>query len=306
MTKVLSYETYLNWMKYVPIQQSVHDRIVGDINSFKPHVPIELTYCDFSFSVVPDENGGERIKVETLLDISEWFKEGDDEEGFHFYDDAIISRIKDVLFTINLTYPGYVFVHKSILYRDGLPVGDLSYSNDVSGMVYEKCGWLVYDDLSILQCWDWITSKTNFLSYLSKTSIDRALYALSYESIANEDTYIFYVLMGIEAIYNNGSNREDSVLQQLIRKSQTILGNLPDKAIKALKEMYSKRSKLVHGGANIYKCWVSEFCDEEQYEKTELERDYTVTATGILIATIQKFIKANATELIENVTVELK
>lgn len=306
MSKTLSYSIDLNWRKYVRIPPTIHKRIIDEINLFKPHVPIELAYCDFSFTVDLDDEGDEFIKVEAQLDISEWFDEKEGELNLHFYDDAIISRIKDVLFTINLAYPGYVFIHTSELYRDGLPVESFSYSNDISGLTHNDCAWLVYEDLTIQQCWDWIISRTNFLSLISKTSIDRALHALSYESVANEDTFIFYVLMGIEAIYNDASNREDSIMQQLCRKAQAVLGQFPEKAVKALKEMYAKRSKLMHGSANIYKCWDSEIYDEDEYDRMELDRDYMVTATGILIATVQKFIKADATTLVEHVTVELK
>ena len=306
MSRILSYSIDLNWRKYIRIPPTIHKRIIDEINLFKPHVPIELAYCDFSFTVDLDDEGDEFIKVEAQLDISEWFDEKEGELNLHFYDDAIISRIKDVLFTINLAYPGYVFIHTSELYRDGLPVESFSYSNDISGLTHNDCAWLVYEDLTIQQCWDWIISRTNFLSLISKTSIDRALHALSYESVANEDTFIFYVLMGIEAIYNDASNREDSIVQQLCRKAQAVLGQFPEKAVKALKEMYAKRSKLMHGSANIYKCWDSEIYDEDEYDRMELDRDYMVTATGILIATVQKFIKADATTLIEHVTVELK
>ena len=306
MSKTLSYSIDLNWRKYISIPPAIHKRIVDEINSFKPHVPVEMTYCDFSFTVVLDDEGDEFIKVEGELDISEWFDEKEDKSNLHFYDDAVISRIKDVLFTLNLAYPGYVFIDTSELYRDGSPVEMLSYSNDISGLTHNDCAWLVYEDLTIQQCWDWITSRTNFLSLISKTSIDRVLHALSYESVASEDTFIFYVLMGIEAIYNDGSNREDSIMQQLCRKAQAVLGDLPDKAVKALKEMYKKRSMLVHGCANIFKCWESEIYDEDEYDRIEQDRGYMVTATGILIATIQKFIKADATSLVEHVTVELK
>ena len=306
MCKTLSYSIELNWRKYISIPPTIYKRIIDEINSFKPRVPIEKTYCDISLTVGFDDEADEFIKVEAELDISKWFDENEDERNLHFYDDAVISRIKDVLFTINLAYPGYVFIYKSILYRDSSPVGTLSYSNDTSGLTHEDCAWLVYEDLTIQQCWDWISSRTNFLSFISKTRIDRALHALSYESVANEDTFIFYVLMGIEAIYNDGNNREDSIMQQLCRKAQAVLGHLPDKAVKALKEMYAKRSKLVHGCANIYKCWDSEIYDEDEYDRMELERDYMVTAIGILIATIQKFIKADATTMVETISVELK
>ena len=70
--------------------------------------------------------------------------------------------------------------------------------------------------------------------------------------------------------------------------------------------MYSIRSKLVHGSANIFKCWDSEFYDEDEYNKVYIERMSMVTATGLLLATIQKFIKANANTITETITVNLE
>ena len=70
--------------------------------------------------------------------------------------------------------------------------------------------------------------------------------------------------------------------------------------------MYKRRSALVHGSADIFKCWFSEDYTEEEYEKVSKERDYVTHATGILLATIQKFVLANANELVETTTVSLK
>lgn len=70
--------------------------------------------------------------------------------------------------------------------------------------------------------------------------------------------------------------------------------------------MYRRRSILVHGNANIYKCWGSDDCTEDEVDKIEKERDYIISATGILIATIQKFIKANANVIKEEVKISLE
>ena len=81
---------------------------------------------------------------------------------------------------------------------------------------------------------------------------------------------------------------------------------MPQSALTEMNKMYSARSALVHGAADIFKCWPSEDYSETEYEKVGKARDHIITATGILLATIQKFIKANANMLIENTTVELK
>lgn len=112
--------------------------------------------------------------------------------------------------------------------------------------------------------------------------------------------------MGIEAIYNDSSNNEYSILAQLKRKVQVVLGDLPPLALKAIGTMYTRCSQLVHGGANIFKCWSSEDYSDKDAEAVDRERDYMITATGILIATIRKMIKANANALVETITVSLE
>lgn len=303
MDTIITYETNLDWVKWVDISEEVMKRIIEDINSFHPMVPIQTTNSLFHFSV-QNEKGKSFINVKLSVDKSVFGNAPN--ESYDILDETIIRRVKDLLFTINLAYPGCVFISKSILFRDGEPVRTFSFSNDISGMAYEKIKWLTFERLTIQQCWNWIVNKTCFLSYISRTPIDRALHALSYESIANDDIFVFYILLGIEAIYNDGSNQEESISSQLKRKIQAVVGELPLKAVKDIKSMYRRRSALVHGSANIFKCWYSEDYNEKEYEEVSKERDYMVSATGILLATIQKFIKADANKLVENVTVTLK
>lgn len=302
----IDYVADLNWRKLVEISEDDMRRIIDDINSFNPIVPIQESECEMKFSVQYD-GGHSYIQFSTSVNRAKLYgEEGHTEDDDSFLDHTIIARLKDIVFAMNIAYPGYIFIYKSVLLRDGEPACVFSYSNDISGMVYSKCDWINFERLTISQCWDWIVSKTSFLAYISRSPIDRALHALSYESCANEDIFVFYVLVGIEAIYNNGSDRVDSILAQLRRKSQAIIGELPKKAMSAMSEMYGKRSKLVHGSANIYKCWESEDCTEEEYEIADKEREYMITATGILLATIQKFVKANANSLVETVSVRLE
>ena len=306
MKATIEYESDLNWRKLINISEEDMRIIIGDINSFSPVVPIQESECEMKFSVLYD---GEHSYVHFSASVDRvklYGEEDHDENDDSFLDHTIIARLKDILFAMNLAYPGYVFIHDSFLLRDGKPAGVFSYSNDISGMVYCKCNWVHFERLTISQCWKWIVSKTSFLAYISRSPIDRALHALSYESCANEDVFVFYVLVGIEAIYNNGSDREDSILAQIKRKAQAIIGELPKKALSEMSEMYRKRSKLVHGTANIYKCWESENCTEEEYEKADKEREYMITATGILLSTIQKFVKANANNIVETISLRLE
>lgn len=304
MNTIITYEIKLSWGSLYNPPSEILNVLVEDIKAFHPKVPIQYIFSDFHFSVDEDLK---YINVKTEIDKNEMFDGEEPDAGWeHLLDETITRRLNDLLFTMNLAYPGVFHIFKSWLCRDGRPLQEpFSYAVDISSFIYEKCKWLKFEKLTIQQCWDWIMSKTNFLSYISRTSIDRALHALSYESVANDNMYIFYTLLGIEAIYNDGSNREDSIMEQIRRKSQSLLGELPANAIKSLNEMYRMRSKLVHGSANICKCWWSEDYEETEFDKLCEDRDYMVTATGLLIATIHKFIKANANSLVETITIKL-
>lgn len=301
MNTLITYEANLQWVKWVDISSEIMQRIVDDINSFHPTVPIQTTFSEFVFSIQDQSN----INVKLSVDQNSFGDDPLDSYG-SLLDETIIRRLKDILFTMNLAYPGIIFIHKSILCRNGIPVNVFSFSNSISSMAYEKCKWIPFESLTIQQCWDWIVEKTNFLSYVSRTPIDRALHAMSYESSANDDMLIFYILLGIEAIYNDSSNREESITAQLKRKIQAVIGELQSSTIKEINSMYSRRSALVHGSANIFKCWSSEDYTEEEYEKVSKDRKYMAPAMGILLATIQKFIKQNANKLVEDITVRLE
>ena len=304
MDSSIDYEAKLNWGRFMDVNPVIWKRLLNEISKFHPIALIQTTSCEFFFSVL-EEKDSTSISIRTSVDRTNFGDEPIESYG-NLIDETIVRRLKDFFFTINLAYPGHLHVFKSILYRNGTPVCSFSYSTDMSRMAYEKCKWLPYEDLTIEQCWNWIVAKTNFLSYISRTPIDRALFALSYESVANEDLDIFYVLLGIEALYNDGSNREESISTQLKRKVQAVLGSLPQSALTEMNKMYSVRSALVHGAAEIFKCWPSEDYSETEYEKVGKDRNHILTATGILLASIQKFIKANANILVETTTVELK
>ena len=305
MNSFITYKFNLSWVKLHHPSKETLQKIVDDIRAFNPVVPMlnKKIYGHFSFSI---EENLEYINVKVEIDKNQFHGNNKHRvEDESVLDEPVSSRLKDILFAMNLAYPGCIHIFSSYGYRDeNILSHKFYYSTDVTSLVYIECKWITFENLTIQQCWDWITSKTNFLSYISTTPIDRALFALSYESVANDNMYIFYVMLGIESIYNDRSNKKESIMEQLRRKSQLLLGQLPQKAIKSLNKMYKMRSELVHGSTNIFKCWECDDYNENDYEKLSMERNHMITATGILLATIQKFIKNNANTL--NETIEVK
>lgn len=305
MAELIQYQAFLVWGKLIKPSPEEMRVIIDDINSFRPTILIGDQSCDVEFTVVYEDDSP-HILLNISVDKTPFYEEGVLDEGILlFVDGIVVDRLKDVLFAINLAYPGHIHIFRSTLYRNGNPVKEFAFSTDISGAAYQECKWIPFERLTIQHCWSWISTKTNFLGGISKTSIDRALHALSYESVANEDMYIFYIMLGLEAIYNDGSNIE-SISSQMKRKVQSLLGDIPSSAMNDIKTMYKRRSSLVHGSANIYKCWGSDDCTEDEVDKIEKERGFIITATGILIATIQRFIKANANVIKEEVKISLE
>lgn len=306
------YEAVLRWLCFIhnedgSLNKDVKNELqdfISELAAFTPQVPIHGKVYPFTFSV--DDNA-DIIRINTTIYVPE-----DTHSKLHndFYDWYIEGRVKDLCFVINLAYPGLLHINGGTIYCNGEPVcRNFKYSSDLFSLADELCTWPSIEELSIKECWKWILNKTNFLSDLSRTPIDRALHALSY-SDSDENTYIFYVLLGIEAIYNDGSNKEDSILEQLKRKTKAILGEYPSDKEKYVKkqinEMYRMRSMLVHGSTNIAKCWNAYDSSNEEFDKFMDQREPVIFATAILLATIQKFIKANANSITESITLKLE
>lgn len=308
----LHYEAKLKWACYIhkedgTINQAIKDELqefIDELTAFNPQVPIHDKIYPFTFSV-DDDVDIISIKTTIYISLEIYTKAYGD-----FYNCVFEGRIKDLCFVINLAYPSLLHINGGAIYCNGAPVcSHFKYSSDLFSLADELCLWPSIEELSIEDCWEWILSKTNFLFDISKTPLDRALHALSY-SDADEKTYIFYVLLGIEAIYNDGSNKEESILEQLKRKTKALLGEYPLGKEKYLKnqinEMYRMRSLLVHGSTNIQKSWNTFYGPNEDFDRFMDQREPMILATAILLSTIQEFIKANANTITETITVKLE
>ncbi len=306
------YEAVLKWWCLIhnkdgSLNKKVKDELqdfINELTAFTPHVPLQGKTYPFVFSIDEEED---IIRINTTIYVPE---DTPTKMYNDFYDWYVEGRIKDLCFVINLAHPGLLHINGGTISRNGEPICDrFKYSSDLLSLADELCVWPTIEELTIEECWDWILNKTSFLYDISRTPIDRALHALSY-SDANENTYVFYVLLGIEAIYNKGNNKEDSILEQLKRKTNALLGEYPQDKEKYIKkqinEMYRMRSLLVHGGTNIQKCWNTFDSSDEEFDKFLSQREPIILATAILLATIQKFIKANANTISETITVNLE
>lgn len=234
-----------------------------------------------------------------------------EEEKIEYQTSSVITEIEkyimDYTFAMNIAYPGLfefgeakIFINqKQIEKQDIMLVGWLdTYIN------FLKNKWPIIHKLKFEQVWKWLNTKTNFMEGISKTAIDRALNALTYTMGDVSYEQIFYVLMGIEAIYND--NDSNGITEQIRAKTESLLKR-PEEYRKKISKFYDNRSKFIHGRLNF----PNKYCPYDATEEFEefYFKKYIETvedAMSILISTIQEYIIQDAKEMVTNVIATLR
>ena len=209
--------------------------------------------------------------------------------------------IQDIIFALNISYgalfhfsEGICIFGKSAFYINNKKYKDTNFGNFPDNVYYStlKRGWPKLQNIPFLITWNWLNNKTNFISGDKVLRIDRALNALSYIYNTNAYEDIFYLLIGIEALYNKGRGK---IINQIEEKISRVLGCcLNSKNI--IKNMYDVRSNFVHGRFPIHKknCDNDTFiADNEKYYKS------VDAALSILICSFQILIINNCTSIEE-------
>lgn len=211
-------------------------------------------------------------------------------------------NIHDLVFALNLSYGGLFNFSEGICCfgKSALYINKKKYKDTNIGcgflqtLYYDtiKRGWPIIQNIHIAKTWSWLKNKTNFLDASSKSRIDRALNALSYVYGYPNYEIIFYLLLGIEALYNKGHGE---IKIQIEEKSKIVLGDFS--TLKSLiKNMYDVRSNFIHGRFDFAK---------KKTENVELEEspshkkyyDSVDTALSILICTLQILINNDCTSI---------
>lgn len=218
--------------------------------------------------------------------------------------------IMDFTFATNLAYPGLFEFASAKIFIDNVEQKNseigLTLAPWVDTYIFAvEQGWPEMRILNIQQVWEWLNNKTNYIrNGMSKTPIDRALNALSY--IIGKPGYeeMFYIMIGIEAIYND--NKDVTVSEQLRTKTKLLL-NIPKQYKKKITTIYDNSHEFIHGRINFpnsyYKYNATKEFDDFFFNK------YMQTVNNflaVLISTIQEFIIQNANELKLQMNLKLK
>ena len=218
--------------------------------------------------------------------------------------------IMDFAFAINLAYPGMfefnsgrVFINdqEQELSRIGRTFIEWNYIYSY----YLENRWPEIHVLNFEKVWKWLDEKTNYISSgMSTNAIERALNALSYTMGNPGYESMFYILIGLEAIYNN--NKNIGIAEQLRTKTELLLKR-PKEYKKKITKFYDNRSEFIHGNMNFPNSYYI-YDGTKEFEEFIYEKymDTVDNARAILISTIQEYIIQDANEMEIETTVKLK
>jgi len=215
--------------------------------------------------------------------------------------DEVKSYLYDFCVAFCLAYPGlFEFGSAEITLGEyKIPIGGCFSTVQEVYLQSVEQKWPEISVLSAKKVWKWINQKTNFRKGISETALDRALNALTY--LFNPASYedLLYCLMGIEAIFN--SNQQYGIMEQIKTKCELLFGEIKNK--KAISDMYNTRSRFIHGQLNFPSKFNPNDATDEFYKFISKDYKKTLdTASGILIASLQKYVINDASYL----TTEMK
>lgn len=201
-----------------------------------------------------------KISVSIALRAGNWTSHRDgrtttvpEEQALHFTESVTAHLLERQIFDLcciaNLASPGAFNIGAPFIYQDGQLVhtGKAVISDVESARAYaQKTGWPTIRSLPVLDVWNWVYT-LNLPERLGDTAVSRAYNAWTYqfgEPGAGDPLQLFWALMGVEALFNDG---RESVREQVLRRSQLLLGER--RTHKAdVGEMNRLRSAFVHGG----------------------------------------------------------
>ncbi|MET3503436.1 hypothetical protein ABIC45_005073 [Mucilaginibacter rubeus] len=202
-----------------------------------------------------------------------------------FYANVYMSRLA-LLITLSYATP-VVFLRGLVIENEKL-IGETDFVQNSLDFVYRHShdiNWPSFESPGLQKTLDWMIKYSIHLYSSSNGLASRALNA--YSQIFNSDMFekdtahLFWCMLGIEALYAQGSN---GVSEQIRQKIRLVLGE-PTEFKKKLSKLYGYRSRLVHGDIDI----PAKFSlDHQNFEKEYW--DYNAFATSLLLASLKLLI----------------
>lgn len=165
------------------------------------------------------------------------------------------AAIFELVMASNLSRPGVLMPEGGAIFIDGSQHECIPrWMNPIDSALEETkhiC-WPDIREIPLLSVWHWLRAVPNLKEGFGGTDLGRSLAAFSYlfgDSIdgGHPFSHGLWAILGLEAIYGEGS---EQITRQLVDRTNTFLGKQPTHK-KTLKNMYSFRSRFLHGDANL-------------------------------------------------------
>lgn len=200
-----------------------------------------------------------------------------------------------LLHAYNISHPGSITTLGSICFiNNSLRIANL-HPHIVNGknltILLEKYmhqQWPPIQTLDPQKMWTWVSSNHKTL-YSNDTPLSRGISALfrilKPESSYTEELFLLWSMFGIESLFTDDSQHEESLMSQIKSKTDHLFGRCSTKNM--IRDMYKMRSKFVHGKIGPAPLTNVENEDKiiDNYDQPLFEA--ASTATAILLATIQ-------------------
>ncbi len=163
--------------------------------------------------------------------------------------ETLAREIFDLCCTANIASPGAFDIGAAFIYENGQLVDtrtEVMSDLYIARRYATRTSWPTLRPLSLTQTWSWV-HRLKLPERLGDAPVSRAYNAWTYQfgPLQHRNALdLFWALMGVEALYNDG---REGVREQLLRRCQLLLGERKTHK-QDLSEMYRLRSALVHGG----------------------------------------------------------
>lgn len=210
-------------------------------------------------------------------------------------------RLRDLVISISIAKKGGINIGgKPIVFLENSYCCTLEpfiHSLDLAIQISTSLNWPLIKMIDLKSTINWLAQFQEETDSISNSSIGRALNAYSYlfstRGGSDDGAYLFWTMVGIEAIFAEGSS---NIMHQINLKTQTLLGKRIDNK-KRFNAMYDFRSRFVHGDLDLNnKYYINDRSSEINKFWTDLF-DNEHIAMSILIATFQELILRNSISL---------
>ncbi|WP_300599960.1 HEPN domain-containing protein [Niabella sp.] len=203
-------------------------------------------------------------------------------------------RYYDFLIALDIARVGALQHGQALLFVNNTFVKQLTKLSLHSAGILEhvqETKWPVFESLGILETWNWYLTRAfpGELDEISFDSLSRAINAFShqYSDGASDIERLFWAMVGIESLYVTGQN---NITDQVKKKVPLFLGEIKEHKNR-LTEMYKYRSGFFHGSQNFPNYFhihdgLDSYENFIKHYATAL-----MTATSVLIATLQQMAK---------------